>query len=342
MITAAFLPLSEETESTRDAQRVRDRDRPRRRPPGHRAGSHGAPDPPGRPGGGVPPARPRRARPSLRAAAGPLPAGPGPDDGLRNGLPRGVRAPGRAGRRRTGLPARRPLPPGGPRLRRRPRARYGLRGHAVPRRARAQRPAGERVRRRRHPGRGRPQADLGVGARGDPQRVPRLRRARLRRARDGGEQGRPGRPCGDIRAARQPAPRAVLRAAGRARALRADGRPDHARPRRQGAPRRRLGARARRAELRLRRRHAAELPGRADPGLHGRHARRPRGPRGGRPRRAQRRHPAHRGRPAHPERAARATSSSPSPPASPPARRWSRSRPAPSSPRPNSSAWKGS
>src|SRR5690606_34267914 len=107
-------PKPDGTESARDPQRVRDRHRPPRRPPGRRTGSDGTPDPAGRPGRRLPSPRARRAGPPVRVAAGPLPADPGPGDRLRHGLPRGVDAPGRTRHRRAGVDARRPVPPGGP------------------------------------------------------------------------------------------------------------------------------------------------------------------------------------------------------------------------------------
>ncbi len=303
--SAVALAAPDETESARDPQRVRDRYRPRRRPAGRRTRGHGTADPAGRPGGRVPPPGARRARPALRTAARPLPARPGPRDRLRHGLRRGLRAPGRARHRRAGVHPGGPLPPGGPRLRRGAGAGHRLRGHAVPGRAVPERPPRQRVRRLGDPGRGRPQADRRVGARGDPQRLPRLRHPRLRRAGDGGQPGRARGPRRDRRPARQPASRALLRAARRARAVRAHGVPDRPHPGREGGARRRLRARPGRPGLRLRRRDAAQLPRRADPGLPGGDPGRPGRPGGGRAGGAQRRHPADSRGAAHPGRGAR-------------------------------------
>ena len=316
-----------ETESTRDAQRVRDRDRPRRRPPGRRAGSHGAPDPPGRPGGRVPPARPRRSRPALRAAAGPLPARPGPGDGLRHGLPRGVRAPGRAGHRRAGLAASSTASTGSPAT----TTSSSSSARTSPTRS-------SPTSWRSTPGSRTSSAPSVIPVVGGRKQTAESVRAETRnayRAYDGlgcdvlamvVNRVAPADRAGDTRAARQPLSRCPCYVLPDEPALSA---PTVAQITQALGGKVLLGDDAGLARDALDFVFGgAMLPNflkRADPGLPGRHPRRPRRPRGGRARRAQRRHPADRGRPAHPERAARATRSSPSPPVSRPARRWSRS-----------------
>lgn len=289
-------------ESRRDAQRVCDRHRAGGRPAGRRARDHGAPDPADGPGRRLPPVAPRRAGPALRSAQGPLPDRSGRGDRLRHGVRRGLGDPRREGHRRAGLPAGRPLPPGGPRLRGHAGPRHRLRRHQSPRRAGAQRPPRQRAGRGRRSRRGWHQAPRGGRPRRGPQRLPRLREPGLPRRRDDGEPGGRRGPRPHSRAPGRPAPRALLRTAGRQVAVRPHRRPDHPRARRRGAPRRRGRAGPRRAGLRLRRSHAAELPERPDPRLPGRHPRGPLRPGHRRAGRAHLGHPADRRCAAHPER----------------------------------------